>query len=420
MINCLADIKRDVIANLGGVMGLRLRKLVGDMHFELYARYKVAALFLAEAAKKHGLEKPTVLELGSGGINYLGEFFPEARVTLSNLDLTNVQDSVAQVVEADAADLRAFKDGSFDFVISLAVMEHVPLSQHEIFLAESCRVAGIGAFHAAPFDDDFILQAEQEVNDFYESLYGIRHRWLEEHKVNGHPNMERVGEILNKIGCDYCVFEHMDVEIWKDFYSMLISASFKNRALSQHFYQDNLFFQDIGAQNVFKHIYVSKTEMLASELLKTITREYFTPINEQARVGEISEFKKQYLRVVEEKEQEKLQRNVRKLCILNFIDDLAARQGCVYLYGLTPDLLIWLNTIQSARTYQIRVFDKYETGRLNAHCKRTTERVTIESPSENELSGKTVVVFPETRYEEIVQYLESINADPIFYADIAE
>ncbi|MDR1370516.1 MAG: class I SAM-dependent methyltransferase [Dysgonamonadaceae bacterium] len=374
-------------------------------------------MFLANVSKLHRIESPNILEIGSDGFNYLGKFFPQARVTPANLYPENLRDLRADFIEADAADLNMLENNSYDFVISLAVLEHVPHEKHKAFFGESYRVAKIGVFHAAPFDEDFVIQAERNVSDHYEMLNGVKHRWIEEHFANGHPSMAYIREILGEIGCDYCVFEHMDIEIWELFYKMQLTAQAHGSALSEEcgrFYADKLFHHDASEQNVFKHIYISKTELNTAEYLQKI-KSKFPDLSKETCLHEVEVFRKHLEKLIQLEQQ---RTDVRRKYILDFIDKLTSQQSIVYLYGVTHSLLFWLDTIQDARDCDIRVFDTYQSGSLKRN--RNRPDIKIERPGFKDLSEKTVVVFPDVKYPEIFRQLESVNANPLFYRDIAK
>lgn len=393
------------------------------MFFELHARYRVAALFLQKAAGQCGLAAPTVLELGADGTNYLGEFYPEAQLTPSNPFPNNLRRRPENFIEADAADLGMLADDSFDFVISLAVLEHVPREKHKAFLSESSRVAKIGVFHGAPFGAGYVRRAERAVSDYYESLYGVKHRWLEEHLLNGHPDIDHITGILQELGRSHSVFEHMDVDIWERFYKLQLAAQAGSaEAMEQcsRYYAEKLFFHDIGAQNVFKHIYISKSGRDAGALCRDIEQAFTPHTDNTALLDEIEGFKRQVLEPIYRERQDRAYRNARRLCVLDFADHLMKTQQAIYLYGVTPHLQFWAQCIGSARGYPIVVLDSYQTGEVEMTGARDRPALPIHKPQPADVKGKTVVVFPEGGYEEISRYLESVGARGLFHADIAE
>jgi hypothetical protein len=373
------------------------------MFFELYERYRIAAMVLAKAAELCGIKRPTVLELGSDGNNYLGEFFRDAQVTPLNLYSDNLETRPENFIEADAADMWMLEAGSFDFVISLAVFEHVPENKRRRFLSESLRVAKIGAFHAAPFEAEYILAAERRVSDDHKRLFGEKHPWIEEHMEIGHPNLCETEEALMEMDCNYTVFKHMDVDVWESCYKLFMSLQTWNIYLLcrvNDFYAERVFARDIGNQNVFSHIYMAKTGCKPEEIHDFLENNFEKMKDKEDILRQLADTYCRFDR------------------IHDFFEGIMKEQSCIYLYGVTSNLILWMNTVLNSPQFTITVLDAYmsgDVGDLGAMM-----RSEIEKPNPEELKRKTVIVFPDLRYPEIFEYLKSVDAKPVFYKDVAD
>jgi len=103
-----------------------------------------------------------ILEVGAGGFEtsvYLARRFPEKEFvgldfTLSPLALKTLGNGPSNltVVKHDARNMRIFAEGYFDFIFSVAVMEHIAeLADHLEETARILRKDGLYCFWQAPF-----------------------------------------------------------------------------------------------------------------------------------------------------------------------------------------------------------------------------------------------------------------------------
>ncbi|MCK4452448.1 MAG: methyltransferase domain-containing protein, partial [Anaerolineae bacterium] len=96
-------------------------------------------------------------------------------------------------VQGDGARL-PFENDSFDLVVSVDTLEHIPHDRKLGFLEEQLRASRDYVLLAAPFEDENISLAEQIVNEFFIKKIGHPNDSLEEHFANGLP---RLGETLS-------------------------------------------------------------------------------------------------------------------------------------------------------------------------------------------------------------------------------
>jgi hypothetical protein len=103
--------------------------------------------------------------------------------------------------------------------------------------------------------------------------------------------------------------------------------------------------------------------------------------------------------------------------VLDFCDYTLTRQDTIYLYGVTPHLVAWHNKIKSLRPdIPVVVVDAYKDGDIRDIGAKHSS--IINKPQKDMLSGKFIVVFPDTWQAEIFGYLESMGSNPVFYSDI--
>ena len=245
------------------------------MFWEVYARYFLAAKAIYNVCETIGLEKPTILEIGSNGDKNLNAFLPEAVVIPLNMTPENLNTISDNLIVADASDMYMIEDNSYDFVISCAVLEHIPPVLHKAVLSESFRVARYGVFHGAPQESPAVNQAERIVSNYHELLHKVKHRWIEEHLLNGHPEYEKISECCKTLGFDYHMFQHMDCRLWTTLYCTYLEIVKYNPAFREYinaYYQKELFWRDLGTSNIFIYLYISKSGLPAERVLKILKR----------------------------------------------------------------------------------------------------------------------------------------------------
>lgn len=150
------------------------RRTFSDMRmgYDMYERHQAVGTLLG--AELTG----SVLDVGglSGG---LSRFMLQARVVALNVDGTGDMSYDGSVLP--------FEDGSFDVVVSLDTLEHVPPSGRTHFMAECLRVACRTLLVAAPYGTVGHSAYEAKLDNLYRDVYGDYHRWLHEHVLNGLP-----------------------------------------------------------------------------------------------------------------------------------------------------------------------------------------------------------------------------------------
>jgi hypothetical protein len=162
-----------------------------ELPFDQYQRYSVAAELLRGIGVPAGAR---VLEVG-GAPGPLEAFMPEYTLVVS--DVQGKQGG--RYLLADGGAL-PFPDGSFDVVLALDVLEHVPGLQRPPFLAEARRVASEAVLLSAPFADPELELAEEALNEFIGARFQGDFPTLDEHADNGLPVLDATVEALSGEG----------------------------------------------------------------------------------------------------------------------------------------------------------------------------------------------------------------------------
>ncbi|QIL21516.1 methyltransferase domain-containing protein [Thermomonas sp. HDW16] len=177
-----------------------------DIPFDHYQRYGAASRLL------QALDLPAlrVLEVGANRQRLLGQFLPRAACLYTDL---HAEGDEKDFVVADATGL-PFQDQAFDAVVSLDVLEHIPITLRAQAVAEMARVAGRAVIVGFPPDEPWVRDAELEANGRWRELFDEDYFWLQEHKEFGLVDAEEIAGILEAAGMEVLRFGQGSAVLW--------------------------------------------------------------------------------------------------------------------------------------------------------------------------------------------------------------
>jgi SAM-dependent methyltransferase len=167
--------------------------LTEGLPFDLFQRYQLASR-IAER-----LPIRTILDVGGylgdryGHLAFSGDFFT-GHIQVTSTDLRACDHPRHQ--QADACS-QPFSDRSFDLVLSMDVLEHLPPLRREPFLEELLRVSSQYIIVAAPFASPEVTRAEEQL---LENLLSSR-PFLQEHRELGLPEASWLEQFFSDRGC---------------------------------------------------------------------------------------------------------------------------------------------------------------------------------------------------------------------------
>lgn len=167
--------------------------------FDQWSRYAS----LAGAVRSMLPDGGTVLDVGSGALTLLRHFLPGHEVTF--IDPLLLGHEGPGLIGSHFED-GAVADGSFDAVVCVDVLEHVPVASRSAFLERMLRASRCGVIVSAPFAD---VGRAKEVDDCVQLAYrckqGRDYPWLAEHEQHGLPDFAATRALFEQHGLSVAV-----------------------------------------------------------------------------------------------------------------------------------------------------------------------------------------------------------------------
>lgn len=235
-------------------------QLKRELTFDLYGRYAIIRDIIN--LNKTGQEQLRILDVGGRG-NLLKKFLPGDDV--SYLDpLVDTDDE--NYIEGDGCDI-PLEDGSFDYVVSSDVFEHIEPSRRDEFLTENLRVAKSGVILGAVFHSPERELAEKYANESYRYLSGGEdHFWLKEHIDNGLPQSSELEGLLGKKGHAFQKIPNNNLRLWEyllcSTFVLLAAGKIEKIKDFNEFYNDRIYPRDHGEGSYRTIYFIKKSEGL--------------------------------------------------------------------------------------------------------------------------------------------------------------
>lgn len=244
---------------------------LADRHsapFDQFQRYQISSELVAAVCGP----ACDVLEIGANVHSNLSRFLPSARITFLDSEMPTDGALAPNWVVGDARALD-MPDGSFDAVIGLDMLEHVPAAGRERVLAEALRVARRVAVFTFPADDPALRDAEARTNAIWVRHFGQDYRWLAEHAIEGLPRLDDIRAIAGALTPHVHVVGHGELTLWRSMMSMhLIKEAYGELALAvaalDRLYNRALYAGDF-APSVYRQVLVLARDEAASRAVSS-------------------------------------------------------------------------------------------------------------------------------------------------------
>jgi len=161
--------------------------LVARLPFDMHQRYAQCRAVLAclPGTRRTMLDVGGVLGGAGGHLGTSADFFPDEVPPVS----TDVRPSDHPDHHAVPAGRLPFADASFDVVLCLDVLEHVPREERDALLGELARVSRRFVLLAAPFATAGVSDADALLFATIQARHGYAHEFLRQHLAHGHPDL---------------------------------------------------------------------------------------------------------------------------------------------------------------------------------------------------------------------------------------
>ena len=180
--------------------------LVSLLPFDLFERYQVAALLCRRLPSPPG----AILDYG-GYIGDQGGHWADA----SDFGLAAVFTDVRPADSPRYIPIPALRDGEFDMVLALDVLEHISAAERGAFLDRLDRLSRNYLLIAGPFASAETEEAEQSVREGLLRAGVSTHGFLSEHSKNGLPARNEILAWVREREYSVCELHGMSVSMWE-------------------------------------------------------------------------------------------------------------------------------------------------------------------------------------------------------------
>lgn len=255
-----------------------------SMLFHQFQRYEATQILLNSMRTK---ETHTILEVGSGNHANLEKFLPKDNIKYLDTVLSEENKKNSKFVLGDITEIDLEED-SFDFIISLDVLEHIPASKRDIFLSKISKAVKYGVIISVPTGHVENIYNDKLLDAVFKSIGKEPPIWVHEHEEHGLPSEKDIIDKLESSFGHTCeVFYHGNREMFTlmNYLEALASNSlsmYNFFSILNDYYNNFIFYNDLllksnsAAKTFFvscKHIESQK--QARNGILKTILENDF-------------------------------------------------------------------------------------------------------------------------------------------------
>lgn len=240
---------------------------------DLYTRNSFVSKIISDLAGTR--KKIKILDVGGRG-GKLYEFISD-NFTVQILDSLPNDYNEPNYIVGDALNL-PFEDNSFDFVVSLETLEHIPKKDKTKFVSELLRVSRLGIVLTAPFFSKEVNQAEKYLNDLYFQNLGRMHPWLKEHFESTLPLEKDIENFFKAKKVHFKKFSQNNLNNWILFMGVNFIEDLYGKLSSEindyyEFYNRNMMKLGDSFEPSYRKIYFATKD---KQIFKKLKKENFT------------------------------------------------------------------------------------------------------------------------------------------------
>jgi len=187
-----------------------------QIDYDQFQRYAAITVLLKPLLYtwQHEQKPLRILEVGSHALNLLPAFLSPLSIEIVRADLEpQYAGDVGPYVTIEKDKPLPFGDGTFDVVVAMEVLEHIPPQSRLMAMSEWARVAGKGIFFTCP-NGDLVIDQERRADADFMARHGRVHPWLEEHERYGRPTLDEVQSFLKQLSVTCHRFNNSPLAEW--------------------------------------------------------------------------------------------------------------------------------------------------------------------------------------------------------------
>lgn len=163
-------------------------------HPEVALRYLPIVKRIKQDKEEFKTRELKILEVGSGSLGIA----PYLKMPVTGLDVDFSGPKFPLLKPAQGKTTKIpFKDKSFDLVLSVDLLEHLPQDKREKAVQEMLRVARKAVIIAAPCGKKALFQ-DKKLDEEYRQIFDKPFPYLKEHLKHGLPEKEEILELIKK------------------------------------------------------------------------------------------------------------------------------------------------------------------------------------------------------------------------------
>lgn len=152
-----------------------------------------------------------ILEVGSE----ITGITPYLKMPVTGLDVDfdySRQNQYLTPVKGSALNL-PWEENSFEYVLSVDMLEHIPPQDRQKAVLEILRVFGKKAYISFPCGQE-ALKSDRELSSYYFQKHHKRYPYLEEHLKMGLPDFDEVRRVIRERGYRIRVLGNTNITLW--------------------------------------------------------------------------------------------------------------------------------------------------------------------------------------------------------------
>lgn len=188
-----------------------------QIDFDQFHRYAAVTVLLkpllaAWHQREHRMLR--VLEVGSHSLNLLSACLAPLPVEIVRADLEpHLAGDLGPYVTIEKDTPLPFEDNSFDIVVAMEVLEHIPAEDRLFAMGEWTRVSSRGLLFSCP-SGKRVGKLEARADADFQDRHGRVHPWLEEHERFGWPTKAEVETLCETLGLGCRRFHNAPLAEW--------------------------------------------------------------------------------------------------------------------------------------------------------------------------------------------------------------